>query len=330
MYCLQCFNSEDVLNNHKTNCMVVNGQQPIKNPEKDNNILKFTNFHKQIPVPFVIYADFQAITEKVQGCQPNIDKSYTETCQNHKDCGYGYKVICCYDNKYTKPAQIYRGENVVYKFMEKMLEEVQWCRKMTKKHFNKPVTMTKKDQQDFEEADKCHICYKKYSEKDTRVRAVRGPRHITGKYRGSAHQDCNMNFKLADTIPVIFRHLRAHNSHFIMQEIGQIAKKHTCKNKKGEEQQMNINVIPNNMEKYMAFMLGKHLVFLDSFQFMSSSLDKLVSDLPDKAFKYISEAFKKEQFKLMKQKGVYPYDYMSSFDKFNEKQLNQKKVFTAH
>ena len=57
MYCLQCFNSEDVLD-HKTNCMVINGQQAIKIPEKDNNILKFTNFHKQMPVPFVIYADF--------------------------------------------------------------------------------------------------------------------------------------------------------------------------------------------------------------------------------------------------------------------------------
>ena len=91
---------------------------------------------------------------------------------------------------------------------------------------------------------------------------------------------------------------------------------------------MTINVIPNNMEKYMAFMLGKHLVFLDSFQFMSSSLDKLVSDLPDKAFKYISEAFKNEQFKLMKQKGVYPYDYMSSFDKFNEKQLPKKGFYS--
>lgn len=56
----------------------------------------------------------------------------------------------------------------------------------------------------------------------------------------------------------------------------------TYKNKKGEEQQMNINVIPNNMEKYMALMSGKHLVFLDRFQFMSSRLDKLVSDLPDK------------------------------------------------
>ena len=161
MYCLQCFNSRDVLNNHKTNCMVINGQQAIQIPEKDNNILQFTNFHKQMPVPFVIYADFETITEKVQGCQPNNDKLYTETFQNHKDCGYGYKVICCYDNKYTKPAQIYRGENAVYKFMEKMLEEVQWCRKMTKRHFNKPVTMTNKDQQDFEEADKCHICNKK-------------------------------------------------------------------------------------------------------------------------------------------------------------------------
>ena len=58
-----------------------------------------------MPVPFVIYADFEAITEKVKGSQPNIDKSYTETYQKHKDCGHGYKVICCYDNKYTKPVQ---------------------------------------------------------------------------------------------------------------------------------------------------------------------------------------------------------------------------------
>ena len=221
--------------------------------------------------------------------------------------------------------KIYRGKKAVYKFMEKMLEEVEWCRKMTKKHFNKPVRMTKKDQKDFEEADKCHICNKKYSKKDI---LVRDHCHITGKYKGSAHQDCNMNFKQADRIPVIFHHLRGCNSHFIMQEIGQIAKKHTYKNKKGEEQQMNINVIPNNVEKCMAFMLGKHLVFLDSFQFMSSSLEKPVSNLRDKAFKYISEAFKNEQFKLMKQNRVYPYDYMSSFDKFNEK-LPKKDFYSV-
>ena len=202
--------------------MVINGQQAIKIHEKDNNILKFNNFHKQMPAPFVIYADFEAITEKVKGSEPNIDKPYTETYKKHKDFGQGYKVICCYDKKYTKPVQIYRGEKAVYKFMEKMLEEVEWCRKMTKKHFNKPVRMTKKDQQDFEEADKCHICNKKYSEKDIRVR---DHCHITGKYKGSAHQDCNMNFKQADKIPVMFHHLSGCNSHFIMREIGQIAKK---------------------------------------------------------------------------------------------------------
>ena len=62
-----------------------------------------------------------------------------------------------------------------------------------------------------------------------------------------------------------------------MQQIGEIAKKHGYTNKKGEKRDLNINTIPNNMEKYMAFMLGNHLTFTDSFQFMSSSLDKLVS-----------------------------------------------------
>ena len=61
-----------------------------------------------------------------------------------------------------------------------------------------------------------------------------------------------------------------------MQQIGEIAKNHAKKNKKGKEQPLKINAITNNMEKYMAFMLGKHLVFLDSFQFMSSSLDSLL------------------------------------------------------
>ena len=87
-----------------------------------------------------------------------------------------------------------------------------------------------------------------------------------------------------------------------MQEIGEIVKKHTYKNKKGKEQQMTINAIPNNMEKYMAFMLGNHLTFLDSFQFMSSSLENLVNNLPDEAFKYTSKAFKNEKLKLMKKK----------------------------
>lgn len=69
----------------------------------------------------------------------------------------------------------------------------------------------------------------------------------------------------------------------------------------------------------------KHLQFFDRFQSMSSSIDKLASNLPDEA--YTSKVFKSETFKLMKQKGVYPHDYMSSFDKFNKKQLVTKDEF---
>ena len=326
MHCLQCFSREDVLTEHKNNCISINGEQAIKMPEKGDKV-HFKNHHKQLSVPFVIYADFEAKTEKVDSCQPNNDKSYTEAYQNHKDCGYGYKVVCCYDDKYSKPVQIYRDENAVYKFMENMLEEVNWCKSKMKKHFNKPLKITKENETDFQKATKCYICDKPYKEKDIQVR---DHCHITGKFRGSAHQDCNLKLQIKPEtikIPVIFHNLRGYDSHFIMQEIGKIAKEHTYINKKGKKVEMNINCIPNNMEKYMAFMLGNHLVFLDSFQFMSSSLDNLIKNLPDEAFKYTKQEFKKEQFNLMKQKGIYPYDHMDSFDRFNETKLPVQQDF---
>ena len=287
MYCLQCFSSEGILANHVNNCLTVNGVQAINMPKQGENIPKFNNFHKQLPVPFVIYADFEAITRKVQGCKQGEEieneknkRSYTEAYQTHEDCGYGYKLVCCYRERYSKPIQTYRGENAVYKFMEKMLEEVEYCKAVVKECFNKPLVMTEDDEQHFRTMDRCHICGNKYTDKDVRVR---DHCHITGKFRGSAHQECNLKLRIKPEdikIPVIFHNLRGYDSHFIMQQIGEIAKKHAYTNKKGEKQDLNINAIPNNMEKYMAFTLGNHLTFIDSFQFMSSSLDKLVSSLP--------------------------------------------------
>jgi len=81
------------------------------------------------------------------------------------------------------------------------------------------------------------------------------------------------------------------------------------------------------MEKYMAFMLGNDLVFIYSFQFMSSSLDKLVGNLLKESLKYTSEVFQGKALDLMSKKGVYPYDYMDSFEKFNETKLPTKDEF---
>ena len=77
----------------------------------------------------------------------------------------------------------------------------------------------------------------------------------------------------------------------------------------------------------MAFMLGNHLTFIDSFQFMSSSLDKLVSNLPKDDLIYTSKVFKGKRLDLMSQKGVYPYDFMDRFEKFNQTELPTQDQF---
>ena len=87
--------------------------------------------------------------KKIHICQPNDKKSFTEAYQKHIDCGYAYKLVCCYDNKYSKPLQLYRGENAVYKFMESMIHEVRWCKETIKRQFNKPLKMTNEDELNF-------------------------------------------------------------------------------------------------------------------------------------------------------------------------------------
>ena len=129
MHCLQCVSTEEILTKHKESCLVINGEQAIRMPQRGKNILQLQNHHNQMPVPIVIYADFEAITEKVTGCQPCGDKSYTNKYQKHTGCSYGYKVVCCYNDKY-KAVRIYRGEDSINKFMQQMLLEVQSVRRL--------------------------------------------------------------------------------------------------------------------------------------------------------------------------------------------------------
>ena len=103
--------------------------------------------------------------------------------------------------------------------------------------------------------------------------------------------------------------LRGYNSHLIFCGLSKF--------------DVKIDVIPNGLEKYMAFFLDKNLVFIDSMQFMKSSLDKRVKYLLDEDFKF--EEFGSKNLELLKQKGAYPYEYMNSFEKFEEKELPNKE-----
>ena len=155
-----------------------------------------------------------------------------------------------------------------------MIEESKYCSEVMKKHFNKELVMTKEDNEDFKNSTKCWICDNDYVDNDVKVR---DHCHITGKYRGSAHRDCNINLKLNHKISLVFRNLKNYDSHLMMQELGKF--------------NLKINVIPNGLEKYMSFTINNKLSFIDSFQFLSSSLDSLVKNFSKDDFKYFSQEF---------------------------------------
>ena len=116
-------------------------------------------------------------------------------------------------------------------------------------------------------------------------------------------------------VPAIFHILRGYDSHLIFREL--------------DKSDVKFGAIPNGLEKCMAFFLTRNLVFIDSMKFMNSSLDKLVKNLSDEDFKYLVEEFGSENLELLKQKGGYPYEYMNSFERFNEKNCLLENIFTS-
>ena len=115
--------------------------------------------------------------------------------------------------------------------IENSLEEQKGIKKIIKQNFNKVMIISKKEQNDFKNSKSCHICNKEYNDEYV---PVTDHCHVTGKYRGSAHSDCNLSYRLTNKVYIIFHNLRGYDSHLVMQEIEKFNK--------------YINVIPNNME----------------------------------------------------------------------------------
>ena len=176
--------------------------------------------------------------------------------------------------------------------------------------------MSAKEEEIFQSPNKCWICNKLFDLVDEKVR---DHCHISGKFRGAAHFSFNANLKITKKVLVIFHNLRGYDSHLIMKEINNF--------------DVINDVIPNCLETYTAFIINRNLVFINSMKFMNSSLDSLVKNLVDEDFKYLSKefkGFKDKDLKLLKEKGVYPYEYMNSFKKFNETELpNRDKFFSS-
>ena len=226
--CLQCFSSENILIKHKKDCLSINGVQSVKVEE---GIIKFENYFKQLPVPFKIYADFECNFKNVECYEGTYTKKYHE----HVPCSYAYKVVCI-DDRFSKPIVVYRGENAAYEFIKAILKEYKYCKKIMKKHFNKNLIMNEEEEYLFQQSNSCCICGKLIDNDNEKVRDYC---HVTGKFRGATHWSCNINFQLTKKIPVIFHNLNGYDSHLIFSELNKF--------------DMKITVIPNGLEKCMAF-----------------------------------------------------------------------------
>ena len=139
-----------------------------------------------------------------------------------------------------------------------------------KKYFNKNSIMTEKEEENFQSSNTSWICEKLIDDEK-----ARDPCHITGKYRGATYWSCNVNLKLTKKVFKLFCNLKGYDSYLIMNVINKF--------------DVNVSVIPNRLEKYMAFTINRNLVFVDSKRFMNSNLEKLVKNLSDNDFKYLLE-----------------------------------------
>ncbi|CAB4022658.1 Gastrula zinc finger, partial [Paramuricea clavata] len=310
LYCLHSCVSEESLKKHSETCISVNGTQATKLPNEGSKI-KFGHYRNSMPAPFVIYADFESMLvpeERKVESEDAEEKSTTELYQTHKACSFGLKTVCHYDDKHSGEYISYVGKNATEVFLKTVLKVSIRCREMVNKIFKKKMIITPEQEAEFWMTRNCSICGN-----DLGDDRVRDHDHVTGLFRGDAHNMCNLKYRITWKVPVVFHNLRGYDSHLIMQEIGKF--------------KMNINVVPNNMEKYISFSLGKSLVFIDSIQFMASSLEALVSNLSPEDFKIVGQRWQGEDFDLVRQKGIFPYEYLDNISKLDTKELPSRDKF---
>ncbi|KAL9954681.1 hypothetical protein ACROYT_G042247 [Oculina patagonica] len=208
MMCLTSFTKKEILENHEKHCNGVNGKPTkIEMPEEGNNKLSFKNYHKQMKAPFVIYADFEALLRKMQGCKRETPedrqkrkeqgeeledlkkKSYTDKTEQHEACGFAYTVVRS-DGKHEKPF-VYRGENAAEVLLKCLLSEEEKIRFELSKQ--KRLVMTPEDWENFKNAEDCHICEEtliKENFLDSLPVWIRNEKEKTLDYFGQLHKKC--------------------------------------------------------------------------------------------------------------------------------------------
>ena len=337
-FCLNCFNSFkslDSLDKHKEYCY--NNESVKISMPPPNTFLRFKNFRYSEKAPFVIYADFESLIKPIDNCDPDPTRSYTKKYQKHEPISFCYYILCFNDslckeifNNNTKRKQLRyyvktkpEDPDAIDVFIKWLEDDVKFLANIEQKK----MVFTREDKKQFNIASDCWICGEELGND-----RVRDHCHYTGRYRGAAHNSCNLKYSKPKGVPVFFHNLAGYDSHLFIKNLGSSNSKE------------NIECIPNNEEKYISFtkniIVGQYtnkkgevkdktfkIVFKDSLKFMSSSLGALVNNLAKHVLKNINKYYTPEEVELIKQKGFYPYEYMDTEEKFNDTKLPPPQAF---
>ena len=202
---------------------------------------------------------------------------------------------------------VHFGEEAVIKFIDALQKKAKEIFDQYIETLKPMLPLTPEEQWNFDNVVNCRICVKPLGED-----RVRDHCHITGECRCPLHNECNLNYSINPKswkLPVMMHNLKVYDGHLIVQAL--------------EKRYGRTRVIAQNMEKYMSFSVGQ-LQILDSMQFMEA----LVQTLSPEQFQHTRLGFPRpEEFELVQQKGVYPYDYFDSFEQFNETDLPPRERF---
>ena len=370
-YCLNCFHSYRTKNKLEAHEKICENHDycRVEMPTKDNNTIKYNQGEKSVKLPFVVYTDLECLLEKMSTCYNNPEKSSTTKINKHMPTGYSIVTRCSFDKSKNKP-NYYRDEDCMTKFCKDLREHATKIINYEKKDM---IPLTKKEEKNHNNQKDCYICKKEFDTSDKKHHKVRDHCHYTGKYRGAAHNICNLRYKIPKEIPIVFYNGSTYDYHFIIKGLV-------------KEFDGNFECLGENTEKYITFSvpikkkienkdieITYKIKFIDSYRFMATSLSKLVDNLTedihgDKCvdcksdlsyMKVIDEAlifrcfnckrnYKKEinkelikrfastykfcnndlnKFVTLLRKGVYLYEYMDGWDKFNETSIPSKESF---
>ena len=325
--CRNCFHvcaNDQYLETHQQLCSKFESCH-VTLPSSENCAIKFKNYQAKVPLPIVFYFDLESIVVPLDTVANNPDVSYTRQIEKHVPSGFCYAGVV-HGQKKLEYFRVHRSENCMKEFIQELEIVARDIHERKQKYriFNGCPDIPR------DQASHCWICESEFDNKDD---ICLDHCHFSNKFLGWAHSQCNLQRKTQSFVPIIAHNLAGYDLHHVVRNI------HL-----GNRRNL-ISIIPQTDETYVMLSLKvwikdivtkndkilpiyEELRFIDSFRFISTSLEKIVQTILSEDFSMLDKHFSfygADCAKLLHGKGFYPYSFMDIFNKFKLKKLPERR-----